>query len=320
MNNIELANKAKEIATKYKTLYVLGCFGAPLNEANKKRYTTNYTYNAQPSRKAMIYAATDDTFGFDCVCLIKGILWGWDGDVNAVYGGAKYASNGVPDIDANTMINRCSSVSKDFSKVEIGEVVWMQDHIGIYIGDGLAVECSPAWENKVQITACNCNRAGYHRRDWTKHGKLPYITYIKVDKDITLYKKDNKWLYMPDGKTVDKSYIGLAKNEFGWWYVKNGTIDFTYNGTAKNQYGTWNVVNGKVTTKAQEEKTMPVLKKGSKSEDVKILQQKLNSKGYKLTVDGIFGNKTLEAVKDFQEKNGLLVDGIVGKNTWAKLG
>lgn len=246
MNNIEFANKAKEIATKYKTLYVLGCFGAPLNEANKKRYTTNYSYNAQPSRKAMIYAATSDTFGFDCVCLIKGILWGWDGNVNATYGGAKYASNGVPDIDANTMISRCNDISTDFSKIEIGEAVWMTDHIGIYIGDGLAVECSPAWANKVQITACNCTKSGYNRRNWTKHGKLPYITYVKEQKDITLYKKDGKWLYMPGGKTVDKSYIGLAKNEYGWWFVKDGTIDFTYMGLAENKYGWWYVKDGKL--------------------------------------------------------------------------
>ena len=135
--------------------------------------------------------------------------------------------------------------------------------------------------------------------------------------DITLYKKDGKWWYMPDGKTVDKTFVGLAKNQYGWWYVKNGTIDFSYNGTADNQYGTWNVKNGKVTTQVKE---MPVLKNGSNSEVVKTLQKKLNAKGYKLTVDGIFGEKTLLAVKDFQNKNGLEVDGIVGKNTWAKLG
>ena len=310
MTNIELANKAKKIATKYKTLYVLGCFGAPLNEANKKRYTTNYSYNAK--RKSIIYAASSNTFGFDCVCLIKGILWGWSGDVNAVYGGAKYASNGVPDIDANTMINVSKNVSTDFSKIEVGEAVWMPDHIGIYIGDGLAVECSPAWANKVQITACNCTKSGYNRRNWTKHGKLPYITYLKSG----LVWNGKEWAYQVGGKT-DTSFTGLAKNANGTWYVKNGVVDFTYNGTVTNKDGTWNVVKGKVTSQV---KAMPVLKKGSKSEDVKTLQKKLNAKGYKLTVDGIFGNNTVSAVKDFQRKNGLAVDGIVGKNTWAKLG
>lgn len=61
----------------------------------------------------------------------------------------------------------------------IGEAVWMSGHIGIYIGDGLAVECTPKWENKVQITAVGNigSKAGYNTRTWTKHGKLPYVDY-----------------------------------------------------------------------------------------------------------------------------------------------
>lgn len=58
---------------------------------------------------------------------------------------------------------------------------------------------------------------------------------------------------------------------------------------------------------------------GSYGQDVKLLQTMLNQRGYKLKVDGIFGPKTLAAVKDFQKKNGLKVDGIVGPKTLAKL-
>ena len=63
--------------------------------------------------------------------------------------------------------------------MEVGEAVWCSGHIGVYIGDGLAVECTPSWENKVQITAvANIGaKSGYNARKWTKHGKLPYITY-----------------------------------------------------------------------------------------------------------------------------------------------
>lgn len=57
------------------------------------------------------------------------------------------------------------------------------------------------------------------------------------------------------------------------------------------------------------------LKKGCKGEDVKWLQANLNLKGYFLEMDGVFGEKTLRAVMDFQKKNGLVVDGLVGKNT-----
>lgn len=200
MNNIELVQKAIEIATKYKTLYVMGCFGAPMTATNKTRYCNNHSYNKQPSRQKMIKAATADTFGFDCVCLIKGILWGWNGNKNKTYGGATYATNKVPDIGADAMIGKCLNVSTDFKNIEVGEAVWSKGHIGIYIGDGLAVECTPKWDNKVQITACNCDKSGYNRRDWTKHGKLPYIDYVKEEKpakkSITEIAKeviDGKW-------------------------------------------------------------------------------------------------------------------------------
>lgn len=181
MTGQQFADKAVNIAKNYKTLYVWGAFGAPLNAANKARYTGNNAaeYNRRADRKALILAADNDTFAFDCVGLLKGILWGWDGNLDRTYGGAIYASNGVPDIDANEMISRCSDVSTSFNLDHMapGEAVWKQGHIGIYIGNGLAVECTPAWTDNVQITACNCDRAGYNRRNWTKHGKLPWIDY-----------------------------------------------------------------------------------------------------------------------------------------------
>ena len=61
------------------------------------------------------------------------------------------------------------------------------------------------------------------------------------------------------------------------------------------------------------------LKYGSQGDDVKDLQNRLNASGYQLSVDGKFGNQTLSAVKDYQQQNGLSVDGIVGVNTWGKL-
>lgn len=58
---------------------------------------------------------------------------------------------------------------------------------------------------------------------------------------------------------------------------------------------------------------------GSSGEEVKTLQTELNKRGYKLDVDGKFGPKTQAAVKDYQKKNNLAVDGIVGRNTWGSL-
>ena len=59
---------------------------------------------------------------------------------------------------------------------------------------------------------------------------------------------------------------------------------------------------------------------GSKGGDVTELQTLLKNNGYTdLAVDGDFGPKTQAAVKDYQQNNGLAVDGIVGTNTWGAL-
>lgn len=58
-------------------------------------------------------------------------------------------------------------------------------------------------------------------------------------------------------------------------------------------------------------------KKGDKGPDVKEIQQKLKTLGlYDAPADGDFGPKTEMAVKAFQADNNLLVDGIVGPQTW----
>mgnify|MGYP004678914641 CR=1 FL=1 len=61
------------------------------------------------------------------------------------------------------------------------------------------------------------------------------------------------------------------------------------------------------------------LRKGNRGNDVKQLQSNLRDRGYTVAVDGIFGNKTLEAVKAYQADHGLTVDGVVGKKTWGAL-
>lgn len=62
------------------------------------------------------------------------------------------------------------------------------------------------------------------------------------------------------------------------------------------------------------------LRKGAKGDEVKEWQKFLNSQGYSLGVDGDFGDKTYAATTDWQSKNGLGADGIVGEKTWGKAG
>ena len=60
---------------------------------------------------------------------------------------------------------------------------------------------------------------------------------------------------------------------------------------------------------------MNTIKKGSRGDDVKTLQRRLN-----IADDGIFGILTEEALREFQRSHGLVVDGIVGTQTWQALG
>lgn len=62
-------------------------------------------------------------------------------------------------------------------------------------------------------------------------------------------------------------------------------------------------------------------KYGSRGEEVRTIQEKLKRWGYYSgSVDGIYGSQTVSAVKKFQQKNGLTVDGIAGKNTLNAMG
>lgn len=61
------------------------------------------------------------------------------------------------------------------------------------------------------------------------------------------------------------------------------------------------------------------VKRGAEGNITWILQATLVCKGYNISVDADFGSNTENAVKDYQSKNGLTVDGIAGPNTFAKL-
>lgn len=265
MKAIDLAKKMTDIARNYKTSYIWGGIGQPITDTSIQaaidQYTENLTY-APAARKLVGQKA----FAFDCVGVIKSILWGWNGDSGKQIGGAKYGSNGVPDISANQMIAKCSGQSTNFSTIQIGELLWCQGHVGIYIGDGLGVECTPRWDGNVQITAVGNigSKAGYNTRQWTKHGKLPYVTYDastgstaaqkqpsasgKVDPALYFNKSYSKTytvtataLNMRKGAGITKGIIKVLKkgdkvNCYGY-YNKNGSTIWLYVVDSKGTIG-----------------------------------------------------------------------------------
>lgn len=186
MKAADFCTKALYIAQHCKSYYLWGTFGAPLTGElivqKAKQYPAHYP-DARRAKMA-VCAAQGNYWAFDCIGLIKSILWGWNGDRGRAYGGATYAANGVPDLDANTAIERCSGVSTSFAGIVPGEVVWMRGHIGIYIGGGRVVEATAAWDSGVQVSACGNLGAitGLHTRTWVKHGKLPWVDYSTTKK------------------------------------------------------------------------------------------------------------------------------------------
>lgn len=58
------------------------------------------------------------------------------------------------------------------------------------------------------------------------------------------------------------------------------------------------------------------VKKGAKGNITRLIQERLNSVGFNISIDGIFGGNTENAIKVFQKNRGLKQDGIIGRNTW----
>jgi N-acetylmuramoyl-L-alanine amidase len=71
----------------------------------------------------------------------------------------------------------------------------------------------------------------------------------------------------------------------------------------------------------QNNEVLALSKYGSRGSEVRTIQDKLKRWGYYTgNVDGIYGSLTVSAVKKFQQKNGLTVDGIAGTKTLNAMG
>ncbi len=99
--------------------------------------------------------------------------------------------------------------------------------------------------------------------------------------------------------------------------TQNAVIDFqSDNGLAADGIVGRNTWSALITPYTE----TPTLRRGSRGLYVRYAQQKLTTKLYPLgTPDGVFGSATEQAVREFQAENGLSVDGIIGRNTWARL-
>lgn len=329
----EFINKAVEIS-KTKTAYMWGTYGRPITtaliDAKKKQYPKQYT----DSRVARLRALVGQGYhAWDCVGLIKGILWGWDGK-NRV----KYAVNGVPDADTKGMMRRCTHRSTDFSKILPGCIMYKPGHVGIYIGNGLAVEATSAWDSKVMVTAVSNigRKSGYKRKSWTEHGRLPWIDYqeetimkkvevitprgLNVRAEPTTLSKRLRTL--PTGEVVEiekeSGNWGYAPKEKGWIHLgaKYVKVLETIKAEPKTKPTPAPKIELTLEEKAREWAGENIVKPGMTGKLVEVVQYLLMLKGYNvIVIDGIFGDVTKKQVVKFQEDMGLVKDGCVGPVT-----
>lgn len=198
MTNLEFVEKLK-LALSLPSTYAFGAFGAPVEfDNNRERYQENCINRGLPKQAVNVRNAPDGTFLFDCVGLGKSILWGWNADRNKRYGGAMYQSNNVPDFGANSIYKYCPEMSTDFSNpdnIPIGAWLWKPGHCGYHIGGGQVIECTVAWNSKVQQT-------DFNKRKWEKWGCIQFLTYERKKEYIALCKTANPELLNIPGVTV----------------------------------------------------------------------------------------------------------------------
>lgn len=170
-NNLDLAQWAIA-AEKAGWGYVWGTYGRVLTRSLFEMKLEQYPEDVGGYQE---YIA-DNYIGkrtADCVGLIKGYSW-YDPQTES-FG---YAVNGMPDLSANQIYEFASEKGSIDTIPEIpGLLVWMDGHVGIYIGNGEVIEAMGTHYGVV--------RTQLSRRGWKAWAKVPGITYIEESEEPT---------------------------------------------------------------------------------------------------------------------------------------
>ena len=171
-----------------------------------------------------------------------------------------------------------------------------------------ASDSETLWTTKRTMTSWNTQRyiygkpipVGYaFRRPWEGGHGAQSQHYAGTAFDVGQTLSDSK----------RRQLWNSANNSGVWSYVEPISIT-----------PTWVHFDKRFGTPACSYGGFPTLKRGSVSNYVLIAQDDLNTLGYRTNgLDGIFGSATQTAVRNYQAKVGLQVDGIVGCNTWNSL-
>lgn len=146
--------------------YWYGTFGqtasSQLYAAKKKQYPKYYTatdFSSQYGKRV-----------HDCIGLIKSYLWS-----DTPTSTPKYKAS--QDVSANGMLAKCTEKGKIGTMPELpGVLVFMDGHVGVYIGGGYVIEAKGH--------AYGVVKTALKGRGWTSWGKCPWITYSATSKPV----------------------------------------------------------------------------------------------------------------------------------------
>lgn len=146
--------------------YVYGTFGYPLGEnllAEKARqYPKDVGENEQFIRAHWLGRRT-----VDCMGLIKSYMW-YDPAANSI----GYNTGEMPDVGCDTLFAQATEKGTIDTIPEVkGLAVYAKGHIGVYIGDGYAIDA--------QSTTEGVTKTKISTRKWTHWFKIPYVQYEK---------------------------------------------------------------------------------------------------------------------------------------------
>ena len=157
--------------------YWYGTFGQKasqwLYEYNKGRLQKYYTASDFPKQIAAGQKV------HDCIGLVKGYMWCKDAnDEKPVY-----KSNGFPDVSADAQFSRSKRKGYGMASLpeEVGVLVFMPGHVGIYAGDGWVVEA--------RGHAYGVVKTRLKDRPWTRWAYIDEIEYIPKEQDKDLCAK-----------------------------------------------------------------------------------------------------------------------------------
>lgn len=202
--NIGLINFAMN-AVSANSGYIYGAYGQDVTLSFLKKqqaiFIADSSANLTNTEIEFIFGTYSGKPSFDCIGLIKGYEW-----LNEDTGFIRYASNGFPDVGANGMERAATVKGTIDSLPEIpGLAVWMDGHIGVYIGDGAVIE---AKGNRYGVVQSALSESA-----WTHWLQLPGITYVTAG----TYPYGAKKVRIENGRIAEiTAGVVSGKGDFAW--------------------------------------------------------------------------------------------------------